>query len=79
MVVKRYYVGGMGPYLYDNSIDLLDPEGEFPGDTQHALVTDGQLIVEELPTQDNHIARQIDIKNLEYKLESEAYFFARSY
>ena len=61
MATKYFYVGGMGPYFYDDTDALLDPDGNFPGVTSHALVTDGQLIVEETPSEDNNVVRLIDL------------------
>ena len=47
MTVYRYYIGSMGPYLYDDTIDLLDPEGDFIGETQSGFITDGAISAEE--------------------------------
>ena len=61
MAVKHFYTGGMGPYFYEDTDDILDPDGNFTSMTSHALVTDGQIIVEETPSDDNPVARLIDI------------------
>lgn len=61
MTIQYFYYGGMGPYFYDDTASLLDPDGNFPGETSHALVTSGQLIVKEEPSDDNNVARFIDI------------------
>jgi hypothetical protein len=61
MTIRYYYIGGTGPYFIDDTINLLDPDNNFPGETQHAIVTDGQLIVEETPSEDYNVARLIDI------------------
>lgn len=76
MTIKYFHVGGMGPYFYDDVVPVLDPDNYFPGETQHTLVTDGQVIIEGPPTEDNNIVRYIDLNELEIKLESQAFFFA---
>lgn len=50
MTVFKYYLGGMGPFLYDDTIPLLDPEGDFPGENQHGLITDGPVKVDNVLT-----------------------------
>ena len=45
MAVKHFYIGGMGPYLFDDTIPLLDLDNYFPGENQYALITDGRLNV----------------------------------
>lgn len=76
--IKSYY-GSMGPFLHDPTDDILDPDGDFPGTGYHALVTDGQLIVEEAPTLPDHVAKKINIDELEAQLESTSFYFARIY
>ncbi len=76
--VKTYY-GGMGPFLHDPTDALIDPDGDFPGVDSHGLVTDGQLVVEAAPTQDDHVVRNVDLSDMAIKLESQSYFFARIY
>ena len=64
MTIHKYYIGGMGPHLYDDTEELLDPDEDFPDEDQHALVTDGQLIVEGDPTEDNNTVRLIDLMTM---------------
>ena len=45
MTVFKYYIGAMGPYLYDDTVDVLDPDGDFPGETQNGFLTDGGISV----------------------------------
>ena len=61
MAIKFFYIGTQGPYFYDDTDDLLGPDGNFPGVTSHVLVTDGQLIVEGAPSEDNNLVRLIDL------------------
>lgn len=43
MAIKTVYIGSEGPFKYDDTIDLDDPDGLFPGIKQGAIVTDGDL------------------------------------
>lgn len=61
MARKKLYIGSLGPYLYDNAKAIDDPDGDFAGRDNEALVTDGQLIVEEAPTEDYHVVRIDDL------------------
>ena len=62
MATKKIYGGSsVGPLLYDDSIALDDPDGDFAGADYHALVTDGQLWVEQAPTLDQHVVRKVDM------------------
>jgi hypothetical protein len=61
MAIKFAYYNGMGPYFYDTDILVIDSEGLFPTTYQNALVTDGQLIVEEQPTIEYNVARFLDV------------------
>jgi len=53
MTVKHYYLGGMGPYSYDDTIPLLDLAGNFTGQYQSALTTDGAVIADTISTGNN--------------------------
>lgn len=62
MAQKKIFGGSsVGPLLYDDSIALDDPDGDFAGVDFHALVTDGQLWVEEAPSLDEHVVRLVDL------------------
>ena len=44
MATKYFYIGSHGPFFYDNSDALDDPDGNFPGGTlQDALTGDGSI------------------------------------
>ena len=43
MAMKKYYIGGMGPYLYDDTDSIDDADGDFDGETRQAFVTDGTI------------------------------------
>ena len=57
MTEYLYYIGGMGPYIYDDDIDLLDPEDNFPGDTQCGMITNGPIKTYYTPTTDSDVLR----------------------
>lgn len=60
MALRKLYIGTVGPFLYDDA-DLIDDEdGDFAGENYKGLVTNGQLIVEEAPTDPSHVMRKVD-------------------
>jgi hypothetical protein len=50
-----------GPFDYDDTSLISDPDGLFPGEVRDAIVTNGQMRVGEAPTLDEHVVRFIDI------------------
>lgn len=48
MAEKKIYIGSVGPLLYDDTDNIDDPDGDFSGQTQEGLVTDGGLLVDGL-------------------------------
>lgn len=61
MAEKKLYIGGHGPFLYDDDANVDDPDGDFAGETQDGFQTDGQVYVGTAPTKDEHVARLADI------------------
>ncbi len=61
MAVKKVYYNSVGPFLYDDTDAIDDYDGDFSGETRQALTTEGQLLVEGEPVDDNNITRFIDI------------------
>jgi|LGOV01.1.fsa_nt_gb hypothetical protein len=61
MALRKLYIGSVGPFLYDDADPIDDPDGDFAGEDYKGLVTNGQMLVEAPPTQDNEVIRQIDI------------------
>jgi hypothetical protein len=43
MAIKRVYIGSLGPFIWDDTDPVNDPDGLFPGETQKALVTDSMI------------------------------------
>lgn len=64
MTVYKFYIGGMGPYLYDDTVDVLDPEGDFIGETQSGMLTDGAIRTSKTPTSAGDMLRFDDIGDL---------------
>lgn len=60
MAEKKLYIGTVGPFLYNDADPIDDDDGDFVGETHRGLVTDGQLIVEESPTDPSHVMRKVD-------------------
>lgn len=44
MAIKKVYIGSIGPFLYDDADLVDDPDGDFPGETQRAVLTDGTIL-----------------------------------
>jgi len=38
---KKIYIGSVGPFLYDDTDNIDDPDGDFSGQTLKGLTTDG--------------------------------------
>lgn len=45
MAIKTIYIGSEGPFKYDDTVLLSDPDGLFPGVYQNCIVTDGDIDV----------------------------------
>lgn len=43
MAIKKLYIGSMGPFEYDDTDLINDPDGDFPGESQRAITTDGDI------------------------------------
>ena len=43
MTLKKYYIGGMGPYLFDDDDFIDDADGDFAGETRKGFITDGEI------------------------------------
>jgi len=61
MALKKIYFGSLGPYLYDDTDDVNDPDGDFSGLTRKGIVTDDQIYVGTAPTSDDHVVRLTDV------------------
>jgi len=45
MAEKKVYIGSFGPILYDDSNAIDDADGDFTGEDQKGLVTDGDVLI----------------------------------
>ena len=46
MADKKIYAGSFGPFLYDDTDDIDDADGDFSGETQQAFRTDGNAAID---------------------------------
>lgn len=45
MAVRKLYLGDQGPFYYDDEVPVNDPDGDFDGELQHAILSEGGLKV----------------------------------
>ena len=57
MAEKKIYLGSVGPYLFEDDELVEDEDGEFSGETRHAITTNRQMIITETPTGDDELMR----------------------
>jgi len=62
VAVKKVYIGSIGPLLYDDTDLIEDEDGDFSGVFQKGITTDGQVLVSEAPSEDEHVVRLTDIE-----------------
>ena len=43
MAKKKVYIGSVGPFVYDDANLINDPDGDFPGEFQRAITSDGSI------------------------------------
>ena len=43
MAIKKVYIGSVGPFLFDDAAGVNDIDGDFAGQTQQAVLTDGAI------------------------------------
>lgn len=61
MTTKKVYIGSVGPFLFDDSANLNDFDGDFSGETLKAIISDKQFHITEAPSADEEIMRQVDV------------------
>jgi len=61
MARKKYYIGSRGPFFYDDATPIDDPDGDFAGEDNCALVTDGQALIGQAPVNPNEVVRLGDL------------------
>uniref|UniRef100_A0A6M3JRN0 Uncharacterized protein n=1 Tax=viral metagenome TaxID=1070528 RepID=A0A6M3JRN0_9ZZZZ len=60
MATKKVYFGSHGPFVFDDTALVDDPDGDFAGETVRGITTDGQLLIEEAPTEPTNVVRLSD-------------------
>jgi hypothetical protein len=45
LALKKVYFGSVGPFVYDDTVSINDPDGDFAGEDHHAITTDGGMII----------------------------------
>lgn len=43
MALRKVYIGSVGPFIYDDTDLVDDPDGDFSGYTQKSVLTDGPV------------------------------------
>lgn len=68
MAEKKIYIGSVGPYLFDDTDNVNDADGDFSGLTMRALLTDGEfyttgsITVGDLELLDTNASNELSIK-----------------
>ena len=60
MAVKKVYVGSVGPFLFDDSDSIDDSDGDFSGETQKGITSNGPIYTENTPSDDYDVLRLAD-------------------
>lgn len=74
MAEKKAYVGSSGPFLFDDTELVDDPDGDFAAETQAAFLTDGQMRVGTAPSDSKDVVRLSDLTTSSEEAEMFAYF-----
>jgi hypothetical protein len=61
MATKKVFFGSVGPFYYDDTDNVADPDGDFAGLTQDAMVTDGTIRVQQAPSASDDVVRKGDL------------------
>jgi len=64
MAVRKIMLGSVGPFYYDDADTIDDPDGDFAGEDQRALATDGQILIESPPVVGEETVRLDDMGGL---------------
>lgn len=68
MAERKYYIGSLGPFLYDDTDLIEDQDGDFPAESYDGFVTSGGVRVGKNPSDDHDVVRKEDLGrlNIEY-------------
>jgi len=47
VTIRKVYIGSIGPYLFDDTDDLDDGDGDFSGQKVEGIISDGRMIAPE--------------------------------
>lgn len=63
MALRKVYFGTHGPYYYDDADLIDDPDlpPDFAGETRYAISTDGQILAQGTPTENEEVVRLEDL------------------
>ena len=61
MTIRKVYFGSLGPFLYDDSDAINDPDGDFSGEDLHGMITDGPVKTTNTPTAATDVLRLDDL------------------
>lgn len=61
MALKKVYFGSLGPFVYDDTVLVNDPDGDFAGEDHQSITTDGQMFIESTPVTDKEVLRLVDV------------------
>jgi hypothetical protein len=64
MALRKFYVGSLGPFEYDDTDAIDDADGDFSGESYNAIVTSGQLRIGEVPSDSMHAVRKSELDAL---------------
>ena len=64
MADKKIYLGSVGPFLYDDTDLIDDPDGDFAGEQQSGLRTSGPIRTDNPPVESTDVLRKGDLAAL---------------
>jgi len=76
MTLRKVYYGSLGPFYYDDTDPIDDEDGDFAGEDQKGLITNGPVKVENVPTEDFDVLRLNDLGELIVSSERVVEIFA---
>ena len=72
MATKKVYFGSSGPFLYDDTAALNDPDGDFAGENVQSLITDGQIYLPMMPMAMDQVVRLRDLGGILAPVDNNA-------
>lgn len=64
MAWRKVYYGTVGPFYYDDAVLIDDPDGDFAGINQYAVITDGGVRASRAPVHGHDVLRLEDLEEL---------------